>query len=99
MRIVQRWKFRFVRDILLNVLAQTTLCGISPTMGTIMKLDKKIRNYELFGMHVAPYTDSTQPYQAVVYQRNVMFCIKESTLYLLHRFDITNLCCEDADFL
>lgn len=51
-----------------------------------MKLDRKVRDFPLFDLHVAPYADSTQPYQAIIYQRNIMFCIKESTLYHLHRY-------------
>jgi hypothetical protein len=84
-RTVQRWKFVYVRDILLDALSYSTMCGISATVGTVMKLDRKIRSYGLFDMNVGPYTDSTQPYQAVIYQRNIMFCIKESSLYHLHR--------------
>jgi hypothetical protein len=83
--IVQRWKFIYIRDIVLDVLAQSTTCGVSPTVGMVMKLDKRIRDYELFDMNSGPRADATQPAQAIVYQRNIMFCIKESTLAYLHR--------------
>ncbi|KAG8834954.1 hypothetical protein FRC17_006257 [Serendipita sp. 399] len=81
----QRWRFIFVRDILLDVLAHCTTCGATPTIGTVMKLDKRIRDYQLFGMSSQPQADSTQPVQATVYQRNIMFCIKESVICFLHR--------------
>ncbi|KAG8843067.1 hypothetical protein FRB91_003615 [Serendipita sp. 411] len=81
----QRWKFLYVRDILLDVLAHSTACGSTPTIGTVMKLDKRVRVCQLFGMSTQPSGDSTQPIQATVYQRNAMFCIKESTICFLHR--------------
>ncbi|KAG8756731.1 hypothetical protein FRC14_002685 [Serendipita sp. 396] len=81
----QRWKFLYVRDILLDVLAHSTACGSTPTIGTVMKLDKRVRAFQLFGMSTQPSGDSTQPIQATVYQRNAMFCIKESTICFLHR--------------
>jgi hypothetical protein len=82
---VQRWKFIYIRDIALDVLAHSTTCGVSPTVGMVMKLDRRIRDYELFDMNSGPRADATQPAQAIVYQRNIMFCIKESTLAYLHR--------------
>ncbi|PVG02035.1 hypothetical protein CPB86DRAFT_805078 [Serendipita vermifera] len=81
----QKWKFTFVKEILLPILENSTTCGRSATLGAIMKMDKKIREYPLFDMATGPKADATQPAQAIVYQRNVMFCIKESALSQLHR--------------
>lgn len=81
----QRWKFIYIRDILLDVLMHSTTCGAPPTLGTVMKLDKRIRSYELLDAVTSIEADSTQPAQAIVYQRNIMFCIKESALAFLHR--------------
>lgn len=83
---VQRWKFIYIRDILLDVLAHSTSCRGTPTLGAVMKLDKRIRDYELLDAAIGIHSDATQPAQAIVYQRNIMFCIKEGTLAFLHRY-------------
>jgi hypothetical protein len=82
--LVQRWKFIYIRDILLDVVAHSTTCGVSPTVGMVMDLDRRIRDYDLYGMNSGPAAPS------IVYQRNIMFCIKESTLAYLHRSVLSN---------
>jgi len=82
----------YIRDIGLDVLAHSTSCGISPTLGMVMKLDRKIRDLEIFDLNSSPRADATQPVQAMVYQRNIMFCIKESALSYLHRLASITYC-------
>ncbi|CAG7847818.1 SubName: Full=Uncharacterized protein {ECO:0000313/EMBL:CCA77892.1} [Serendipita indica DSM 11827] len=77
-----RWKFIYIRDILRDVLALHTMCGIGPTINEAMKLDMRIREYKLFDVGAVMQGNASVP---SIYQQNIMFCIKESTLCFLHR--------------
>ena len=68
--------------ILLDIIETCLLVGATPTVAAILKLDQRVRDYIApVSLPLSPGEDHTQPVEATIFQRNVMFCVRETSKY------------------
>lgn len=66
--------------ILLDIIEECLSVGATPTVAAILKLEKRVRDYTVpVDAPLPPGEDPTQPLEATIFQRNVMFCVREAS--------------------
>ncbi len=66
--------------ILLDIIETCLSIGATPTVAAVLKLDKRVRDYVVpVSIPLPPGEDHTQPLEATIFQRNVMFCVREAS--------------------
>ena len=66
--------------ILLDIIEQCLSVGATPTVAAILKLDQRVRDYIVpVTLPLPPGEDYTQPVEATIFQRNIMFCVREAS--------------------
>ncbi|KAF8590790.1 hypothetical protein K439DRAFT_1627523 [Ramaria rubella] len=93
------WKYQY-RSLCLVPVVEEAFGARSPSYATILKLDRKIRDFEIppsLQLGIPPDPDSSTVSLGLSMQRYMLFCEKETSLLYLHRSFFAQAVCDCPD--